>query len=128
MSYNFNSSNWIKSVNKISVKTFFSLLCLCELLIIRFIRGQHMTKTYTQCVSGDNLSLENIFGIIIIQLQLKKCGETLNVASNARRHIHPGGMQMRTGMRTGMPHANPRSERFLNGYSSFSLSDLLPLF
>ena len=44
-----------------------------------------MTKTYTQCVSGDNLSLENIFGIIIIQLQLKKCGETLNVASNARR-------------------------------------------
>ena len=45
-----------------------------------------MTKTYTQCVSGDNLSLENIFGIIIIQLQLKKCGETLNVASNARRH------------------------------------------
>ena len=45
-----------------------------------------MTKTYTQCVSGDNLSLENIFGIIIIQLQWKKCGETLYVASNARRH------------------------------------------
>ena len=45
-----------------------------------------MTKTYTQCVSGDNLSLENIFGIIIIQLQLKKCGETLNAASNACCH------------------------------------------
>ena len=54
-----------------------------------------MTKTYTQCVSGDNLSLENIFGIIIIQLQLKKCGETLNVASNARRLMRAAGFQGR---------------------------------
>ena len=31
-----------------------------------------MTKTYTQCVSGDNLSFENIYGIIIIKLQYKE--------------------------------------------------------
>ena len=34
--------------------------------------GLHMTKTYTEGVSGNNLSLENIFGIIIIQVKLKK--------------------------------------------------------
>ena len=39
-----------------------------------------MSMIYTPTVSEDNMSHENICGIIIIPQQLKKRGETQNVA------------------------------------------------
>ena len=42
-----------------------------------------MTKTYTERVSGDNLSHESMCGIMIIQLLLEKWGETVMLPSIA---------------------------------------------
>ena len=57
-----------KNVSKISVRTLIFLLFLCELPISRFFGGQHMTRTYTQNISGDNLFYESNFSITIVQL------------------------------------------------------------
>ena len=56
------------------------MLFSCELLTLWFFLSQHMKKTYTQNISEDNLSHENIHFTITIQVWLKKWGETLNLA------------------------------------------------
>ena len=82
-----------------------------------------MTKTYTQSISGGNLSHENICGIIIIQLQLKKWGETLCVATKCLPSYGKGEIQMDTVMDRQFCHSkiNSRDRQMLNKTWSIQL-------